>query len=73
MSGNGRRPDFEFVYFEDNKPILVRYDDFGSLDEFGDWLGNDTEEEDAMIPKEVTEWVEMTWEGSLWRTPRDDI
>jgi hypothetical protein len=26
----------------------VRYDDFDPLDEIGDWLGDDTEDEDAL-------------------------
>lgn len=31
----------------------MRYDDFDALDEFGDWLGDDTEDEDAMSPEKV--------------------
>ncbi|EED11911.1 hypothetical protein TSTA_110900 [Talaromyces stipitatus ATCC 10500] len=69
QSGNGRRPvyclinrDFEFAYLKGKTFILVRYDDFDPLDEFGDWLGDDTEDEDAMSPEDVKGWVQMMWE-----------
>ncbi|EED14473.1 hypothetical protein TSTA_106830 [Talaromyces stipitatus ATCC 10500] len=77
-SGNGRRPvyclvetDFEFAYLKGNTFILVRYDDFDPLDEFGDWLGDDTEDEDAMSPEEVKAWVEMMWESRVYAGLQD--
>lgn len=49
-SGNGRRPvyclveDLEFAYQEGDSFISTRYNDFDPLDDFGDWLGDDTED-----------------------------
>lgn len=37
----------------------MRYDDFDPLDDFGDWLGDNTEDEDAISPEEVKMWVAM--------------
>jgi hypothetical protein len=77
-SGNGRRPvyclvevDFEFAYLKGNTFVLVRYDDFDPLDEFGDWLGDDTEDEEAMSPEEVKVWVEMMWESRIYAGLQD--
>jgi hypothetical protein len=49
----------------------VRYNDFDPLDEFGDWLGDDTEDEDAMSPEEVKLWVAMTWESRIYAGIQD--
>lgn len=73
QSGNGRRPvyclvekDFEFAYQKEDSFILTRYDDFDPLDDFGDWLSDDTEDEDAMSPEEVKVWAEMMWESRVY-------
>lgn len=61
-SRNGRRPvyclverDFEFVYLKEGTFILMCYDDFDPLDEFGDWLGNDTENKGAISLRKIKE------------------
>lgn len=77
-SGNGRRPvyclvekDLEFAYQKEGSFILTRYDDFNPLDDFGDWLGDDTEDEDAMSPEEVKDWVEMMWKNRVYARLQD--
>lgn len=77
-NGDGRRPvyclvkrDFEFAYLRGKRSILVRYEDFDPLDEFGDWLGDDTEDKDAMSPDEVKVWVDMMWESRLFAGLQD--
>ncbi|KAH8691919.1 hypothetical protein BGW36DRAFT_303522 [Talaromyces proteolyticus] len=76
-TGRGRRPvyclmdDFEYVYFDDGKLVLVRWIDFDPLEHFGHWDGDDTEsgidgeendQERPMTPEEVKIWVRTMWE-----------
>ncbi|EED22715.1 hypothetical protein TSTA_062030 [Talaromyces stipitatus ATCC 10500] len=67
-SGNGRRrvyclvkEDFEFAYQEGKEFILIRDIDFDPLPKFGDWRGDDTEDENAMSPKRIKEWAQKMW------------
>jgi hypothetical protein len=50
----------KYIIFEDEDPSYEQ-EEFNPLDEFGDWLGDDTEDEDAMGLEEVKVWVEMMW------------
>ena len=61
--------DFKFAYQEADSFILTRYDDFDPLDDFGDWLSDDTQDEDAMSPAEVKVWVQMMWESRVYADP----
>lgn len=72
-SGNEKRPvycfvkeDFSFAYRKGDSFILIRDDDFDLLDELGDWLCEETEDENAMSPEEVKLWAEMMWESRIY-------
>jgi hypothetical protein len=67
-TGRGARPvyclvdrDFEYAYLEGRKFILVRWIDFDPFNVFGDWMGDDTEDNDCMNPDEVRAWVLTMW------------
>lgn len=55
--------NFEYAYLEGTTFILVRWIDFDPFNVFGDWMGDDTEdnEDDSMSPEEVKGWVITMW------------
>ncbi|EED22538.1 hypothetical protein TSTA_060330 [Talaromyces stipitatus ATCC 10500] len=78
MNGNGMRPvyclvkrDLEFAYRKGKKFISVRYYDFDPLDRFGDWMGDDAEDENAMSPKMVKMWAQNMWKHRNYAGSRD--
>jgi hypothetical protein len=67
-TGRGGRPvyclinrDFEYAYLEGRTFFLVRWIDFDPFHVFGDWMGDDTEDNDCMSPEEVRVWVQTMW------------
>jgi hypothetical protein len=79
-SGNGSRPvyclvkrDVDFAYRKGKRFICVRYIDFDPLDEFGDWRGDDTEDEDAMCPDDVKMWARMMWVSRVYAGIQDTV
>lgn len=79
-SGNGQLPvycfikDFHFAYRKGDSFILTRDGDFDLLDELGDWLDYDTEDEkSAMSLDTVKIWVKMMWESRVYAGREDMI
>lgn len=67
-TGRGGRPvyclinrNFEYAYLEGRTFVLVRWIDFDPFNVFGDWMGDDTEDNDCMNPEEVRAWVQTMW------------
>ncbi|KUL81768.1 hypothetical protein ZTR_09242 [Talaromyces verruculosus] len=77
-SGNGKRPvycfikeNFIFAYRKGDSFILTTDDDFDLLDDLGDWLNEDAEDENAMSPEAVKVWAEMMWESRVYAGVQD--
>lgn len=69
-TGRGGRPvyclvnrNFEYAYPEGTTFSLVRWIDFDPFNVFGNWMGDDTEDDDddSMSPEEVKGWVITMW------------
>lgn len=83
-TGRGRCPvyclinrNFEYAYLKGRTFVLVRWIDFDPFDVFGDWMGDDTEDDECMDPEEVRAWVQamwMSWEyaGNWCMTAEED-